>query len=78
MLHIRIITAPGLTGPLLHRLAELSAVQNLVVLEKAAVFRALRGAGLDHDGAITVEQWSASSTQRAIWRRLGTRRRTPS
>ena len=81
MLHIRVVTAPGLTGLLLDRLGDLTGIQNLVVLEGAArhpdgdavffdvdhgaanpVFRALRGLGLDHDGAITVQQVDASLT----------------
>jgi uncharacterized hydrophobic protein (TIGR00271 family) len=84
MLHIRVVTAPGLTARLLDRLGGLAGVQNLVVLEGAArhpdgdavffdveggaanpVFRALRGLGLDHDGAITVQQVDASLTSTA-------------
>jgi uncharacterized hydrophobic protein (TIGR00271 family) len=79
MLHIRVVTAPGLTGRLLDRLADLPGIRNLIVLEDAArlppgdavfldvdhgaanpVFRALRGLGLDNDGAIAVEQVDAS------------------
>ena len=83
MLHVRVVTAPGLTGRLLDRLADLPGVRNLIVLEGAArpsgdaiffdvdhsaanpVFRALRALGLDHDGAITVEQVDASLTSPA-------------
>ena len=36
MLHIRVVTAPGLTGRLLDRLADLPGVRNLIVLEGAA------------------------------------------
>jgi uncharacterized hydrophobic protein (TIGR00271 family) len=79
MLHIRVVTAPGLTGRLLDRLADLPGIRNLIVLDDAArlppgdavffdvdhsaanpVFRALRGLGLDHHGAIAVEQVDAS------------------
>jgi hypothetical protein len=79
MLHIRVVTAPGLTGRLLDRLSGLPGIWNLIVLEDAArlppgdavfldvdhgaanpVFRALRGLGLDHDGAIAVDQVDAS------------------
>jgi hypothetical protein len=35
MLHIRVVTTPGLT-PLLDRLAELPGIRNLTVLERAA------------------------------------------
>jgi hypothetical protein len=47
MLHIRVVTTPGLTGRLLDRLAELPGIRNL---------------SLDHDGAVTVEQVDASLT----------------
>jgi hypothetical protein len=36
MLHIRVVTTPGLTGRLLDRLADLPGVRNLIVLEGAA------------------------------------------
>jgi uncharacterized hydrophobic protein (TIGR00271 family) len=36
MLHIRVVTTPGLTGRLLDRLAELPGIRNLIVLEGAA------------------------------------------
>ena len=36
MLHIRVVTAPGLTGRLLDRLADLPGIRNLIVLEGAA------------------------------------------
>jgi len=36
MLHIRVVTTPGLTGRLLDRLAELPGIHNLIVLEGAA------------------------------------------
>jgi hypothetical protein len=36
MLHIRVVTTPGLTGRLLDRLAELPRIRNLIVLEGAA------------------------------------------
>jgi uncharacterized hydrophobic protein (TIGR00271 family) len=79
MLHVRVVSPPSVTGRLLGRLAGLTGVRNLIVLEGAAqrpdgdavlfdvdqgaanpVFRALRGLGLDRDGAITVEQVDAS------------------
>jgi hypothetical protein len=53
MLHIRVVTTPGLTGRLLDRLADLPGIRNLSVRE-------LRGLSLDHDGAVTVEQVDAS------------------
>jgi hypothetical protein len=36
MLHIRVVTTPGLTGRLLGRLADLPGIRNLIVLEGAA------------------------------------------
>jgi hypothetical protein len=36
MLHIRVVTTPGLTGRLLDRLADLPGIRNLIVLEGAA------------------------------------------
>jgi len=36
MLHIRVVTTPGLTGRLLERLADLPGIRNLIVLEGAA------------------------------------------
>jgi uncharacterized hydrophobic protein (TIGR00271 family) len=79
MLHVRVVSPPSVTGRLIGRLAGLTGVRNLIVLEGAAqrpdgdavlfdldqgaanpVFRALRGLGLDRDGAITVEQVDAS------------------
>ena len=84
MLHVRIVSPPGVTGRLRDRLAGLPGVNNLIVLEGAAqrpdgdavfldvehgaanpVFRALRGLGLDRDGAITVDQVDASLTAAA-------------
>lgn len=84
MLHVRVVSPPGVTPRLLDRLAGLSGVRNLIVLEGAAqrpygdavlfdvdhgaanpVFRALRGLGLDRDGAITVAQVDASLTAAA-------------
>ena len=35
MLHIRVVTTPGLTGRLLDRLADLPGIRNLIVLEGA-------------------------------------------
>jgi hypothetical protein len=35
MLHVRVVTTPGLTGRLLDRLAGLPGIRNLVVLEGA-------------------------------------------
>jgi uncharacterized hydrophobic protein (TIGR00271 family) len=84
MLHIRVVSAPSVTGRLLDRLAGLSGIQNLIVLEGAArqpdgdavlfdvrdsaanpVFRVLRGLGLDHDNATTVERLDATLTDTA-------------
>jgi hypothetical protein len=36
MLHIRVVTTPGLTGRLLGRLEDLPGIRNLIVLEGAA------------------------------------------
>ena len=36
MLHIRVVTTPGLTGRLLDRLADLPGIRNLIVLEGTA------------------------------------------
>src|SRR5438045_4616201 len=36
MLHIRVVTTPGLTGRLLDRLADLPGIRNLIVLEGVA------------------------------------------
>jgi hypothetical protein len=36
MLHVRVVTTPGLTGRLLDRLADLPGIRNLIVLEGAA------------------------------------------
>jgi hypothetical protein len=55
MLHIRVVTTPGLTGRLLDRLADLPGIRTLIVLEGGTLLIVVGAGGL--------------SAQRALWAR---------
>ncbi len=55
MLHIRVVTTPGLIGRLLDRLADLPGIRNLIVLEGGTLLIVVGAGGL--------------RAQRALWAR---------